>query len=490
MSYPSNLSLSKMELTSETMELHSEKELMVLASYQFTGKLDLGKFEAPENLRIRVRQIGGEGVEFPPLVAECPVRKGFWGFRVSERIGLGVRYLEFRVEESLNANESRVLEEFLLPVRIWTSERPRWVIRGIAKYLGVAQFFLFHLIPSSLTQRYSEQVSGVISVLLRRTERKFVRSSLDIGPRKTWETILSPVERIQIWSFAKWNGYCLGHFHHFAPKPIQFEVLTRRANPKLKRPSLSVVTPTLNQKAYLSEAMDSVLGSGVERLFYVVMDGGSSDGSVEEIRKREERLHAWRSSPDGGQASAIREGFLLTEGAGDDVMAYLNSDDLYCPGALEFVLDYFAENPAVDVVYGNRIVVDGTGREVGRWVLPPHDPAVIRLVDFIPQETLFWRRRVYDEVGGIDPDFRFAMDWDLLLRFQAAGAEIRHLDQFLAAFRVHEEQKTATEIAGVGTDEMRILRARENGGTEPLPEDIWDAVRKSQVESWWYQRKR
>ena len=102
-------------------------------------------------------------------------------------------------------------------------------------------------------------------------------------------------------------------------------------------------------------------------------------------------------------------------------MAWINSDDFYLPGALAFVADYFAWHPDVDVLYGHRVLVDEQSREIGRWFLPKHDPEVLRLNDFVPQETLFWRRRIWDRVGGIDPSYKFALDWDLLLRFQAAG---------------------------------------------------------------------
>ncbi len=122
-------------------------------------------------------------------------------------------------------------------------------------------------------------------------------------------------------------------------------------------------------------------------------------------------------------------------------MSWINSDDFYLPSALTFVADFFARHPRVDVIYGHRIVVDEQSREIARWFLPKHDPAVLRLNDFVPQETMFWRRRIWDKVGGIDPSFKFAMDWDLLLRFQAAEAKIVRVPYFLACFRIHAAQK-------------------------------------------------
>ena len=95
-------------------------------------------------------------------------------------------------------------------------------------------------------------------------------------------------------------------------------------------------------------------------------------------------------------------------------MAYLNSDDLLLPGALPTVAAYFAQHPEVEVVYGHRVVIDEAGDEIGRWVLPPHDDKALRWADYIPQETLFWRRSIWGKSGGrMDETFRFALDWEL-----------------------------------------------------------------------------
>ena len=164
------------------------------------------------------------------------------------------------------------------------------------------------------------------------------------------------------------------------------------------------------------------------------------------------------SEVDKGQADAIAKGFSKLNG---DIMAYLNSDDLLMPGALRFVGGFFATHPDIDVIYGHRITIDETGQEVGRWVLPRHDPEAIRHFDYIPQETLFWRRTLYDKVGGISPSFQFAMDWDLLLRFVACGARFSRVPYFLACFRVHNKQKTHTLLESIGKREIACLMARE-----------------------------
>lgn len=252
--------------------------------------------------------------------------------------------------------------------------------------------------------------------------------------------------------------------------PEKFPSPRARARPHW--PKFSIVTPSYQQAQFLPATMRSVLDDqpGV-RCDYVVFDGGSRDGSAELIAAEAPRLLAWTSQPDGGQADAIAKGFAHTSGEPEDVMGWINSDDFYLPGALAFVADYFARHPDVDVVYGNRVIVDEESREVGRWFLPPHDAEVLRLNDFVPQETVFWRRRVWDRVGGLDTKFKFALDWDLLLRFQAAGSRIVRLPYFLACFRVHAAQKTSAVMHSTGQQEITLLRERTHGRTFP-PHEI------------------
>jgi GT2 family glycosyltransferase len=145
-------------------------------------------------------------------------------------------------------------------------------------------------------------------------------------------------------------------------------------------------------------------------------------------------------------------------------MCWLNSDDLLLPGTLEIVSKVFQENPSADVVYGNRLQIDVNDKEIGRWILPGHDDRVLSWADYIPQETLFWRRRIWEKAGGqIDESFSFAMDWDLLIRFRQAGAKFVHIPRFLGAFRIHEQQKTLSSMDDVGEREMKRIRERALG---------------------------
>ncbi len=268
----------------------------------------------------------------------------------------------------------------------------------------------------------------------------------------------------QTWIEGHWMQ--LGVLRQHPPRALRWDArLEAAAKVPADAPFIGVVTPSYGQEAFIERTLRSVLDQRYPRLKYVVQDGGSRDGSPGIIARHAAQLAAWASEPDQGQADAIRRGFdrLKDELAPTDLMGWLNSDDLLAPGALATVARYFATHPEVDVVYGHRIVIDEQDREVGRWILPPHDPHALEWVDYVPQETLFWRKRSWDLVGGIDPTFQFALDWDLLARFQQAGCRMVRLPYFLGAFRVHSEQKTSQAIHSVGADEMRRIRLRFHG---------------------------
>jgi glycosyltransferase involved in cell wall biosynthesis len=182
---------------------------------------------------------------------------------------------------------------------------------------------------------------------------------------------------------------------------------------------------------------------------------------VEIIRRHGSRLAGWASERDGGPASALNKGF---EGSTGEIMCWLNSDDMLMPGALRYVAGYFSRHPEVDAVYGHRVVVDEQDWEVGRWVMPRHDGEMLLWADYIPQETLFWRRSLWECAGGrLDESYQFAFDWDLLLRFQKCDARIVRLPYFLGCFRVHAAQKSTVEIGTVGAADVARLRERELG---------------------------
>ena len=251
----------------------------------------------------------------------------------------------------------------------------------------------------------------------------------------------------------------------YEPRPVRWDPLPKPRLSEARLPCIVVVTPSYNQAVYLESTLRSVLDQGYPRLDYAVQDGGSKDASQEIIARHASRLAHWETAPDRGQTDAISKGFARIAGrlGPDDVMAWLNSDDLLAQGALRYVGEYFARHPRVDAIYGHRLIVDEQTREIGRWILPHHDPRAMGWVEYVPQETLFWRKRAWDRVGGLDPTFQFAMDWDLLARFTQANLRIVRVPHFLGGFRVHKDQKTSQHIHSTGAEEMALIRARFHG---------------------------
>jgi glycosyltransferase involved in cell wall biosynthesis len=270
-------------------------------------------------------------------------------------------------------------------------------------------------------------------------------------------------------------GPKVGLLRQYPPRPLVLTARSANVDFPHPAPAISIVTPSYNQAVFLERTIRSVLAQGYPRLEYIVQDGGSTDGTVDILRHHAASLVHWESAPDRGQAHALNKGFRHATG---DILAYLNSDDLLIPGALAKVARFFAVHPEVDVVYSHRLIVDSDDREIGRWILPAHDNAVLAWQDFIPQETLFWRRRLWERVGGcMDESFQFALDWDLLLRFRDAGARFVRLPCFLGAFRVHPEQKTSARFEELYEPEVSRLRERCHGRSVARTE-VLRAVRR------------
>ena len=284
--------------------------------------------------------------------------------------------------------------------------------------------------------------------------------------------VLRPLAKNPRWLIDKIKPR-LGNLYQYPPRRLS---LPRKMVPvvdSVNYPAISIITPSFEQGRFIERTMLSVLDQQYPKLEYYVQDGGSKDGTVELLEKYSNRLLGWESKKDGGQSQAINLGFAHVKG---EIMGWLNSDDLLMPGALAVVADYFSKHPAVDVVYGNRLLIDENDMEVGCWILPGHDSQVLSWGDYVPQETLFWRRRIWDKVGGhVDESYRFAMDWDLLVRFRDAGARFAHIPIFLGAFRVHKQQKTTAWLNDVGLEEMDRIRKRIFGRL-PSQKEIRKAV--------------
>lgn len=259
----------------------------------------------------------------------------------------------------------------------------------------------------------------------------------------------------------KWVAPQLGVLHQHPPMPFHVPEHYLKTAQLFSTSTISIVTPTLNGAQFLLYTIESVLAQEYPSVEYIIQDGGSTDETLGILDAYKDKLAHVASEKDDGMAQAINRGFAHASGA---IMAYLNSDDVLLPGTLQYVAAYFETHPDVDVVYGHRVLIDEHNAEIGRWVLPPHDDAMLSWADYVPQETMFWRRSVWDRAGGeMDESFRFALDWDLLLRFRDLGARFKRLPRFLAAFRVHAVQKTSVELGDVGAGEMARLRKRAAG---------------------------
>lgn len=232
-------------------------------------------------------------------------------------------------------------------------------------------------------------------------------------------------------------------------------------------PRISIVTPSYNQAPYIGWTVRSVLLQRYPNLEYMVMDGGSTDGTMDVLAPYARRLAHVVSERDKGQADAIHKGFARCTG---EIMAYLNSDDMLAPGALHFVADFFARNPQIDVVYSHRVTVDADNRVLWYWLLPEHRDWYMTRWDLIPQETCFWRRRMFEQCGNVNPTLRFAIDYDLFVRFMQAG-RFERVNRFLGVFREHEQAKTTRLLETVGAQEVRGVWERygiEAGRLDPL----------------------
>jgi glycosyltransferase involved in cell wall biosynthesis len=259
-------------------------------------------------------------------------------------------------------------------------------------------------------------------------------------------------------------------FEQYAPRPVVIPPSYLPITRPSALPRIAIITPSYNYCRYLRYTIESVLSQNYPNLYYHIQDAASTDGTVELLATFGDRI-SWSSHADTGQAQAINKGFDQID---CQIMAYLNSDDLLLPGTLAHVADIFQSRSDVDVVYGHRIFIDQDGLEVGRAVLPQHNAKAFLWADYIPQETMFWRRRVWDTIGPFDEDFAYALDWEFALRAQAAGFKFQRLPRFLACFRVHDEQKTAARY-DIGRLEMQALRKRYLG-YEPSQTQIVRAI--------------
>lgn len=249
-------------------------------------------------------------------------------------------------------------------------------------------------------------------------------------------------------------------------------------------PRVSIVTPSFNQAAFLERTIDSVLSQGYPNLEYVVMDGGSTDGSPDIIRKYARHLHHWASQPDRGPGSAINAGFARCSG---EILAYLNSDDVYEPDAIATTVARFAATPAAGLVYGDVRFVDAEdrpttfpGKRVNTYLAAPLIPgALYHGAMFVPQQSAFWRRSVAERLGPMNEENWTCWDHEFFVCAALAGFQFARVARVQAAFRIH-----STSISSTNRWEDR--RIKDHAGIDSAI--TASGYRLSPVKNWGYRQ--
>ena len=208
----------------------------------------------------------------------------------------------------------------------------------------------------------------------------------------------------------------------------------------MNNPKVSIITPSFRQARYIERTINSVLGQNYPDIEYIIMDGGSQDGTLDILQKYSNRLAAWVSEPDHGQADAINKGFAMATG---EILAWINSDDTYNPGAVAAAVNYLEKNPQVGLVYADTDFIDDQDRKIGRFPAAQTDYKRLRAgYVHIPQQAAFFRADLWKQVGPLDPDFYFAMDYDLWVRLAKLAPVVYLPGQTWANFRLHTSGKT------------------------------------------------
>lgn len=223
---------------------------------------------------------------------------------------------------------------------------------------------------------------------------------------------------------------------------------------------VSVVTPSFNQAAYLEQTIRSVLGQDYPNLEYIVMDGGSNDGSVEIIRKHASRLGYWSSEKDAGQADAINKGMARASG---EVVAWLNSDDYHLPGTVRAAVTAFEQNPDAVLIYADMLAVDEHSQTINTFHYRQLGLDDLLSFQIIGQPAVFMRRSAYLNAGGLDVSYQYLLDHHLWIRIAAQG-HILHVPGTWAAARYHAAAKNRAHAAAFGREAFRILEGAEQDG--------------------------
>ena len=259
---------------------------------------------------------------------------------------------------------------------------------------------------------------------------------------------------------------------------------------------VSVITPSFNQQQYLEETMLSVINQKYENIEYIIIDGGSNDGSVELIRKYEKHLAFWVSEKDSGQSEAINKGFAKATG---DIVCWINSDDILLPNAISNVAEYFDMHSEIDVLSGILVKIDKSSRIYSSYFTIRHKNWYAkRGVYYLNQPALFWKRKVFLKTGLLREDFHFQMDKELLIRFFINNLKFAHTNKLLAGFRMHDNSKSFegsnSRIYKTDTESISNIYRNKYGQKRPSAIYTWiyrieKLVRGLYFKKWIFEKK-
>lgn len=218
-------------------------------------------------------------------------------------------------------------------------------------------------------------------------------------------------------------------------------------------PVVTIVTPCLNAARFLEQTILSVLSQDYPRLEFIVMDGGSTDGTIEILRKYEPAVR-WESAPDRGTADAVNRGFSLGKG---DILGFLNADDLYHPGSVSNAVRHLLDHPECDAVFGDAWWIDESGERLAPYPVRDFDRALLEHECFICQPASFLRRAPFENAGGLDPNFNLTFDYEFWLRFTRTYS-LKRIDATLAYSRMHCHNKSIGQRDGVFRETFHILK--------------------------------
>lgn len=241
-------------------------------------------------------------------------------------------------------------------------------------------------------------------------------------------------------------------------------------------PLVSIVTPSFNQAPFLEATIRSVLAQDYPRVEYTVIDGGSEDGSLAILERYSTRLASWVSEPDRGQSDAINKGLRQ---AGGEIVAWLNSDDLYMPGTICAAVEALTHHPEAGMVYADGLLIDREGRLLDRHKYGRYSLLDLLCFEVLLQPTVFMRRSVLEAVGYLSDEYDLILDHELWVRI-ASSYPIVHVQGFWAAERTYPEAKTIASAAAFADEARRLLEwARTRAAFAPVVNDHWDQVEAS-----------